>query len=73
MFNYWSLGPQNLTVMLGLQVMGALIRCRQTFELNSMVVIAACGSVQIVYNWQESDLLACDRLATEGRAFSKNF
>ena len=51
MCNYWSLGPQNLTVMLGLQVTGALIRCRQTFELNSMVFIAASelnSSVQIV-------------------------
>ena len=31
-FNYWSLG---------LPVTGALVRCRQTFELNSTAVIAA--------------------------------
>ena len=47
-FNYW---------FLGLTVTENLIRCRQTFELNS-----------IVQNWQGTDSLACDKLEPARRA-----
>ena len=46
-----------------------LIRCRQTFELNSTVVIAASLlPVQIFQNWQGTDSLACNKLEPAHRA-----
>ena len=60
-FNYW---------FLGLPVTENLIRCRQTFELNSTVVIAASLRcyLQIVQNWQGTNSLACDKLEPARRA-----